>query len=128
MVTLPSLAALRAFEATVRLGGPARRAEREDRLRAGIAAVELTSPPAQSAIRVKPAGARRLSAAGGALSLLEDVGIGTGAVRAVEVLEELGSHAKYRRSWHRDDRPPGARGRARSTGHWRLRQRSMRMP
>src|SRR5262245_19702649 len=43
MVTLPPLAALRAFEATVRLGGLAR------------AAVDLASPPTQSAIRVTPA-------------------------------------------------------------------------
>ena len=31
-----------------------------------------------------------------------------------------------RRSWHRDDRPRGARGRARSTRRWRLRQRAVR--
>src|SRR5262245_56233501 len=31
-----------------------------------------------------------------------------------------------RRSWHRDERPRGARGRARSTRRWRLRQRVVR--
>ena len=63
------LAALRAFEATVRLGGLAR------------AAVELNLTTSAISHQNTPAGARLLSAAGGALSLLEDVGIGTGPVR-----------------------------------------------
>src|SRR5215510_5376533 len=68
MVTLPPLAALRAFEATVRLGGLAR------------AAVELNLIT-NAISHQSHTGARQLSAAGGVLSLLEDVGIGTGTVR-----------------------------------------------
>src|SRR5262245_19702651 len=103
MVTLPPLAALRAFEATVRLGGLAR------------AAVELNLTT-NAISHQSHTGARQLSAAGGVLSLLEDVGIGTGTVRPSRssVGGARSPTRDQRRSWHRNDRPRGARRRARS--------------
>ena len=83
MVTLPPLAALRAFEATVRLGGLARAAVELNlttsaishqlrRLEESLGTRLLERTTGAGGIRVIPAGARRLSAARGALSLLED--------------------------------------------------------
>lgn len=83
MATLPPLAALRAFEATVRLGGLARAATElnistsavSHQLRGleeslGIRLLERSS--GVGGIRVTPAGARLLSATSGALSLLDE--------------------------------------------------------
>lgn len=81
--TLPPFAALRAFEATVRLGGLARAAAE---LNVSTSAVShqlrgleeslgtrlLERSTGIGGIRVTPAGAKLLSAASGALSLLED--------------------------------------------------------
>jgi LysR family glycine cleavage system transcriptional activator len=82
MVTLPPLAALRAFEATARLGGLARAAielnittsaisHQLRRLEESLGTRLLERSTGASGIRVTPAGARLLSAARGALSLLE---------------------------------------------------------
>ena len=83
MATLPPLAALRAFEATVGLGGLARAAielnittsavsHRLRRLEEDLGTRLLQRSTGAGGIRVTPAGARLLSATGGALSLLED--------------------------------------------------------
>jgi len=70
MVTLPPLAALRAFEATVRLGGLARAAVELNRT------TDAISHQSHTGRRETIVRRRRC------LSLLEDVGIGTGAAPA----------------------------------------------
>lgn len=83
MVTLPPLAALRAFEATVRLGGLARAATElnvttsavSHQLRAlesSLGTRLLERSTGVGGIKVTPAGAKLLAAASGALSLLDD--------------------------------------------------------
>lgn len=83
MVTLPPLAALRAFEATARLGGLARAAGElnvstsavSHQLRAleqSLGTRLLERSTGVGGIKVTPAGTRLLAAASGALSLLED--------------------------------------------------------
>jgi DNA-binding transcriptional LysR family regulator len=83
MATIPPLAALRAFEATVRLGGLARAATELNvstsavshqirGLEEGLGVRLLERSTGVGGIRVTPVGATLLSAATGALSLLED--------------------------------------------------------
>jgi len=83
MVVLPPLTALRAFEATARLGGLARAATElnittsavSHQLRAleeSLGTRLLERSTGVGGIRLTPAGAKLLSAASGALSLLED--------------------------------------------------------
>jgi LysR family transcriptional regulator, glycine cleavage system transcriptional activator len=78
MVTLPPLAALRAFEATVRLGGLSHAAVELNlttsaishqlrRLEESLGTRLLERTTGAGGIRVTPAGARLLSAASGAL-------------------------------------------------------------
>lgn len=83
MTMLPPIAALRAFEATVRLGGLARAASELNvstsavshqlrGLEESLGARLLDRSTGVGGVRVTPAGARLLSAASGALSLLDD--------------------------------------------------------
>lgn len=83
MVALPSLAALRAFEATVRLGGLARAAAELNittsavshqlrGLEVSLGTRLLERSTGIGGVKVTPAGATLLAAASGALSLLDD--------------------------------------------------------
>lgn len=83
MITLPPLAALRAFEATVRLGGLARAATElnvttsavSHQLRAlesSLGTRLLERSTGVGGVKVTPAGAKLLAAASGALSLLDE--------------------------------------------------------
>jgi LysR family transcriptional regulator, glycine cleavage system transcriptional activator len=83
MAGIPPLAALRAFEATVRLGGLARAAtelnistsavsHRLSGLEESLGTRLLERSTGVGGVRVTPAGAKLLSATSGALSLLED--------------------------------------------------------
>lgn len=83
MATLPPLPALRAFEATARLGGLARAAAELNistsavshqlrGLEQALGARLLERSTGAGGIRLTPAGARLLAAASGAISLLED--------------------------------------------------------
>jgi len=110
------------LEATVRLGGLARAAVE---LNLATSAISHQSHTGRRETIVRRR--RRPVAAGGRRDWYRH-----GQTFTVEVMEELGLPREIsvasllRRSWHRDDRPRGARGRARSTGHWRLRQRVVR--
>ncbi len=75
-------------------------------------------PPSTYVITTRPSANSRPSV----------VGIGTGTVRPSRsrCWRSSVSHARSARSWHRDDQPRGAPGRARSTRRWQLRQRVVR--
>jgi LysR family transcriptional regulator, glycine cleavage system transcriptional activator len=83
MLAMPSLAALRAFEATARLGGFGRAgaalnvstgavSHQIRGLEEGLGVRLLERSTGAGSVQVTPAGARLLAAASGALTLIED--------------------------------------------------------
>jgi hypothetical protein len=131
MAVLPSLAALRAFEATFRLGGLARAAAElnvstravshqvrglEDNLGTRL----LDRPTGVGGVCVTPTGARLLAAASGALSLLEEACEEIwGISRRLTVSANVRSRCGWRGGWRSSQRSiPRRRSTAIIPGHF----------